>query len=168
MLNIIVDIRSARANKHIMSNEFPIAFITWTSYGTWLPGDDRGWVKLRDSQIQTGNIGIYQANRKAMNESAFVLSHPQGDICDQVIRDHCRRREWDLLALNVRTNHIHLVIDASVSGWEAMRQLKSWCTRKLKETDEHRVRWWTRSGWVRYLEEEESLRNAIRYTNERQ
>ena len=24
----------------------PLAFfITWTTYGTWLPGDDRGWVK---------------------------------------------------------------------------------------------------------------------------
>jgi hypothetical protein len=26
----------------------PLAyFLTWTTYGTWLPGDERGWVRYR-------------------------------------------------------------------------------------------------------------------------
>jgi hypothetical protein len=26
----------------------PLAyFLTWVTYGTWLPGDDRGWVEYR-------------------------------------------------------------------------------------------------------------------------
>ena len=28
-------------------NETTLAcFLTWTTYGTWLPGDERGWVEL--------------------------------------------------------------------------------------------------------------------------
>jgi hypothetical protein len=31
-----------------MSNESPIAFLfTWSTYGTWLPGDQRGWVEYQ-------------------------------------------------------------------------------------------------------------------------
>jgi hypothetical protein len=30
----------------------PLAyFITWTCYGTWLPGDDRGWTKWHKGEI---------------------------------------------------------------------------------------------------------------------
>src|SRR5437868_1076725 len=31
-----------------MANDTPIAFLfTWTTYGTWLPGDARGWVEYQ-------------------------------------------------------------------------------------------------------------------------
>ena len=30
-------------------NECITCFITWTTYGTWLPGDGRGWRKKRES-----------------------------------------------------------------------------------------------------------------------
>src|SRR2546430_11024925 len=38
---------------HMNNDEFPLAYhITWTTYGTWLPGDDRGWVKKGSSAVQ--------------------------------------------------------------------------------------------------------------------
>jgi hypothetical protein len=31
----------------------PIAyFLTWTTYGTWLPGDERGWYAKQASGLQ--------------------------------------------------------------------------------------------------------------------
>ena len=30
----------------VETSDYPLAwFITWTTYGTWLPGDDRGWTE---------------------------------------------------------------------------------------------------------------------------
>lgn len=103
-----------------------------------------------------------------MNEPPLLLSNSQREICDATIRAHCDIREWSILAINVRTNHVHLVVNAKASGREVMKQLKSWCTRKLKATDVERERWWTRRGYVRYFEDEQRIENAIRYTLEGQ
>ena len=42
------------ANRPFNADE-PIAyFITWTTYGTWLPGDERGWSRKGDGETSTG------------------------------------------------------------------------------------------------------------------
>jgi len=149
-----------------MPDHFPTAFITWTTYGTWLPGDPRGWIIENDASIQSEEPALVNVVMQSMKEPLLTLSNSQREICDATIRAHCERRTWSILALNVRTNHVHIVVEADVSGWEVMKQLKSWCTRKLKEADEPRSRWWPRRGYVRYLEDVEAAENAIRYTND--
>jgi len=32
-------------------------FITWTTYGTWLPGDERCWVDKHTAAIEETNLG---------------------------------------------------------------------------------------------------------------
>jgi REP element-mobilizing transposase RayT len=148
--------------------DYPIAFITWTTYGTWLPGDERGWVLKGNPGVQSGIPELYRASQQQMTEQAVVFSQSQRRMVDATIRKHCEIRHWNLLALNVRTNHIHLVVKADVSGWEVMKQLKSWATRALQSTEPKRKRWWTRRGYVRYLEDDDAIENAVRYTLEGQ
>jgi REP element-mobilizing transposase RayT len=147
---------------------FPTAFITWTTYGTWLPGDERGWVNLREVQVQKGNPALKLANQKLMNEPAVRLSLSQRELVDKTIREHAKLKHWCLLACNVRTNHVHLVIEASLSGWEVMKQFKSWANRRLRETEPERNRWWTGRGYVRYLEDDDAIEKAVGYTLEGQ
>jgi hypothetical protein len=51
----------------------PLAyFLTWTTYGTWLPGDDRGWVKEGDG-FQLPNWKIEHEARRKLEESPYTL-----------------------------------------------------------------------------------------------
>jgi REP element-mobilizing transposase RayT len=65
----------------------------------------------------------------------------------------CDFRRWDLLALNVRTNHVHVVLSGPGEPESMMNALKSWSTRRLRE--EQLVpsgdRVWSRHGSTRYL-----------------
>ncbi|HAC89751.1 MAG TPA: hypothetical protein DCF63_03840 [Planctomycetaceae bacterium] len=162
----------------------PLAyFITWTCYGTWLPGDDRGWTKWQKGQKIPQPL-LADWCKEQMTEEPIVLTEQQRAIVEETIAKHCEIRGWHLHGVNCRSNHCHVVVTASSHDGEQVRdQLKAWCTRRLKEAAEHesmkaegrkpssgtaRENWWTRKGSVRYLFDEESLEPAIRYTLEAQ
>lgn len=91
----------------------PIAFfLTWTTYGTWLPGDERGWV-LRGRGFQIPDPIRRQRAAARMTESACVLDQDQRAIVEQTIANHCTIRNWQLHAVNCRTNHVHVVVSAN-------------------------------------------------------
>src|SRR5256885_1590364 len=48
-------------------------FLTWTTYGTWLPGDDRGWVK-EGQGLQLPDWKIEHEARRKLHESPCVLN----------------------------------------------------------------------------------------------
>ena len=152
----------------------PIAyFITWTCYGTYLPGDEGGWTKWHKGD-QLPQPLLEDWCRDQVSETAVLLDHTQRDIVNQVVRDHCEIRGWTLHAVNCRSNHCHVVVTAvNYDGEQVRDQFKSWATRRLKEhqhaqTDfagdvrEHR---WTRKGSLRKLFDDESLEAAILYTS---
>jgi REP element-mobilizing transposase RayT len=84
------------------------------------------------------------------------------------IVSHCGFRRWTLHALNVRTNHVHLVVSAAIDPDEAISQFKAWCSRSLNELHRSSRRWWTRGGSTRYIFDQQYLEAAIRYVIEAQ
>jgi len=154
-------------------------FITWTCYGTWLPGDDRGWTKWQKGQKIPQPL-LADWCKEQMTEEPIVLTVQQRTIVEETIAKHCEIRYWYLHAVNCRSNHCHVVVTASNHNGEQVRdQLKAWCTRRLKQAaeqesmkaegrkpsgDSARENWWTRNGSVRYLFDNASLEAAIRYT----
>jgi len=155
----------------------PLAyFITWTCYGTWLPGDDRGWTQWRKGE-QIPQPFLADWCQKQMSETPLYLDPPQRSIVEKTVAEHCDVRKWCLHAVNCRTNHCHVVTTANThSGQQVRDQFKAWCKRRLKELEETRSgneikprkQWWTRRGSVRLVFDEESLEAAIRYTLEAQ
>lgn len=158
------------------TGEFPLAyFITWTTYGAWLPGDERGWLKRGSSVIQAPDPNLQVAARAAMTQESVVLTYEQRQVVDSVIVKHCEIRKWILHTRNVRTNHVHAVVSAAVDGDEVRAQLKAWCSRRLSEHAGVRghgkngqCRWFTEKGDVQWIESDEHLENAIRYVDELQ
>ena len=150
----------------------PLAyFLTWTTYGTWLPGDDRGWNRKLDPEIQPPNPLFVEMAKSRMKESAFTMSAEQRTLVDETIRRHCEIRQWFLHALNVRTNHVHVIATAAGYAPETVReQFKSWCSRRLKEVEptRSRSRFWTEGGSRRWINREENLEAAIVYVMEAQ
>ncbi len=86
-------------------------FTTWTTYGTWLPGDDRGWF---DPSVGLGRPDALQMRQATlmMTEDAVVLDLIQRQIVDRIIVEHCRIRGWKLHAVNCRSNHVHVLLSA--------------------------------------------------------
>jgi len=90
------------------------------------------------------------------------------------MRQHCAHRGWELLAVHVRTEHVHVVVASDVTPDVApervMTELKAWATRRMVQgwlLDEGR-RTWSRHGSTLYLLTPESVQRACRYVIERQ
>jgi REP element-mobilizing transposase RayT len=106
-------------------------FLTWPTYGTWLPGDERGWVRYRRG-MQLPDPILEQEAAARMTEDACRLDHEQRRVVEATIADHCRIRRWSLYAVNCRSNHLHIVVAADRDPDEIREQFKAWCTRRLK------------------------------------
>ena len=152
----------------------PLAYlITWTTYGTWLPGDERGWVERGIVGIQAGDVEREEQAQYVLTEEPVYLDLEQRRIVEQVIEEHCRYRGWTLRAVNARTNHVHVLITAEVAPERVMQELKSWATRRLKANAQarelaERHRWWTPHGSTKWINNEGYLGNALRYVTEGQ
>lgn len=151
--------------------------LTWTTYGTWLPGDARGWVRWGETGIKPPDPRRESDARNRMAESAVLLSEEQRALVEKTIRDHCRIRGWLLHAVNARSNHVHVVVTADRDPDEAMHQFKAWCSRKLSDAaglvravgkKAGRRHWFTEGGDKKRIESEEYLDHAITYVVERQ
>jgi REP element-mobilizing transposase RayT len=140
-------------------------FTTWTTYGTWLPGDRRGWYE-RDCGVQLPDrIREYESALR-MSESAITLDTQQRQLVEKTIAEHCGIRKWFLHAMNCRTNHVHVLVTAPDRTIEIPReQFKSWCTRKLKVRTP-RENWWTERGWDEFIDDEEGLNEVMAYITE--
>ena len=116
----------------------PLAFfLTWPTYGTWLPGDERGWVQHGKGFQLPDPIRKLEAEAR-MTEDACILDEEQRRLVEKTIVDHCRIRGWELHAVNCRPNHLHVVVTANQDPDEVRGQFKAWCTRKLKELEQAR------------------------------
>ena len=147
--------------------------ILWTTYGTWLPGDARGWVQKGNPFIQHADPALEQRARKQMREDAIALSDAQRSLIEHTIREHCRIRRWPLHALNVRSSHIHIVVSADRDAREVMKQLKAWCSRRLSDAERldtravargaGRRRWFTEGGRMKLIDDDTYFEIAVRY-----
>ncbi len=105
-------------------------------------------------------------NKNKLKGEAIILKADQRKIVEQTIREVCKFRDWVLHALNVRTNHIHVVVSTgNHSAKSALNAFKTYSTRNLKQNDlwnfSHSP--WSDKGSERYLWTEKSLETAIEY-----
>jgi hypothetical protein len=152
-----------------IADEYLAYFLTWTTYGTWLPGDDRGWRRTGEPEVQPPNPFLVKMARAQMKEKEFTLSHEHRRLVEETIRRHCECRGWTLHAVNARSNHIHVVVTAVRYRPETVRdQFKAWCTRALKEADAARTRFWTEGGRCDGIDAEAGLESVVTYVLEAQ
>jgi REP element-mobilizing transposase RayT len=145
-------------------------FLTWATYGTWLPGDARGWVKYGHG-FQLPDPILELESAVLLTEDACVLAPQKRQLVEKTTEDHCKIWGWTLHAVNCRTNHLHVVVTANGRKPEVVReQFKAWCTRRLRELQSRqsapsdsplRENWWADRGSDRYLNDEECLEQAI-------
>ena len=149
----------------------PIAFfITWTTYGTWLPGDARGWRKWRAGD-QPPQPRLEAWCRERMTGRPVALSPEQRKLVEQACREHARVRGWHIHALSARTNHVHVAITATGTKAQTVRdQLKANSTRVLRRANPRlsSAKIWTRGGDCEILFTEDDLEQVFAYITEAQ
>ncbi|MBY0310984.1 MAG: transposase [Phycisphaerales bacterium] len=146
----------------------PLAYlITWSCYGARLHGDDRGTVdhlhNIPDTPLLPASHARLKLNAHQMAEEALELSDRERAVVEQAIRDHCKIRCWPLQALNIRTNHVHLVAGAATKPETMMGQFKAWSSRRLRESGLAREKIWTPHGSTKYLWDERAIVEAVQY-----
>jgi REP element-mobilizing transposase RayT len=153
----------------------PLAyFITFHTYGTWLPGDEEGSVD--DAHNAPGTPMLPPDPRRAaqardlMDQPAYTLDAPRRNLVLQAIHEVCAYRGWDLLAAHVRTNHVHVVVRADLAPEKAMTDFKAYASRKLNDAglDQPERKRWTRHGSTRYIWSPAHMAAAINYVVHKQ
>jgi len=157
-----------------MSNEDPIAFFfTWSTYGTWLPGDARGWVEYRKGFRLPDPIRELEA-AASMSEDACWLTPEQRNEVNLQVAETCQHKGWTLYAVNCRSNHTHAVISASATPKTMRGQLKAWCSRRLNDYQrlhpppDLRTIWWADRGSIRWIYDDDGLEAATLYVRDGQ
>ncbi len=151
--------------------DVPLAYlITFRCYGTWLHGDERGSIDRFHNQYNSPYLSPHENLRKDMQQNLrgeiVTLNITQREAVESALREVCEVRNWLLHASNVRTNHIHLVVNIGAAKPErALNDFKSYATRKMRQN-----RYWLKSlspwsdkGSTRYLWNAQSLDRAVDY-----
>ena len=144
-------------------------FITWNTYGTWLPGDVRGWRKRKSGQKIARPL-LAAWCKEQMRYPEVVLSEADRKTVKAAIHQHCEFRGWDVLAANPRSNHVHLVVVANAGPKTVRDQLKANCTRELRcqEIPLNVPQTWAKGGDTEILDTDEEISAAVAYVLEAQ
>ena len=139
--------------------------ITWTTYGTWLPGDARGWIKSNYNGIRSPDRKLELQSLARMAEDAIELTIPQRQLVEETIRQHCTIRNWHLHAVNARTNHVHVVVEVPI-GQPLGDIVRSWKTFTARLANIRLGRSgpsWEADYFDRYMRNEQHLAQTIEY-----
>lgn len=144
-------------------------FITWTTYGTWLPGDSLGWRKTKNGD-QPPQLRLEAWCRDRMSESPVLLNEVQRAKVDNVCREHAEIRGWGLYAVNARSNHVHLAVTADKKPEAVRDQFKANATRVLHQEPGAitKEKLWTRGGDCEVGDGEDNLCRVVEYITEAQ
>jgi REP element-mobilizing transposase RayT len=81
--------------------------VTWTTYGSWLQGDERGYVK--NGKILTQNGRLKSANQRQQKYPTVKLNTEQKQIVENTIIEEAQRINHKIFAIAVCSNHVHIV-----------------------------------------------------------
>ena len=105
-----------------------------------------------------------------MKQRPVFLGPSQRAVIERTIREVVEHRGWTLHAVNVRTNHVHVVVTAAKEPERVMNDFKAYATRRLAEAGllPTKAKVWSRHGSTLYLWTEPALLEKCRYVREGQ
>ncbi len=150
--------------------DIPLAyFISFRTYGSWLHGDMRGSIDRFHNRYRSAYIRKddkwRQLNEQRLKAKPMRLSAKHRASVKAAISETCELRKWSLLAINVRTNHVHTVVSALKKPSLVLNAFKANATRQLREDGlwTHSFSPWADKGSQRRLWNEKSVAKALEY-----
>jgi REP element-mobilizing transposase RayT len=144
-------------------------FLTFTTYGTWLHGDERGSVDRKEKMANRKRIPhnprLLKLRQDQLRYPPLTLDASMRKIVREAIEGYCKFKGWNLTAINVRTNHVHCVILSGEKSATILNGIKARATRLLREAGlvlpKRPV--WTEGGNRRPIKDEAGLAGANTY-----
>lgn len=134
--------------------------VTWTTYGSWLQGDNRGYVE--NGRILKSNETILKVCEKLQKGQTVKLNQQEKEIVRTAILKEAERVGQKIETLVICTNHVHFAarpgnksIERTVCMYKsaATRALRNWRTGPI----------WTKSFDKRFCFTEDDLIRRIQY-----
>ena len=135
--------------------------VTWTTYGTWLQGDKRGYVK--NGAVLGSNARLKESNKKSQAEGAIVLNSEQRKTVREAIEKEAERIKQKIYALAVCSKHVHMVVNYIGGGIEKKVGRYKNSARVALNSCGYNGRIWTKGFNKRYCFDEKALKQMIDY-----
>lgn len=157
-----------------------IWFLTWTTYGTWLPGDQRGFVSpkfegpIAEKRHSTPGTEYDQgrpelrilAKQKLAGPPIFLVASQAPVLKDQ-FEETAKHRGWSILVGAIMPNHVHLVtgVPGDPDPEVLLRDFKSYGSRSLNRNFGRPPSdtWWTEQGSRRKVKDQSHLNAVVDY-----
>jgi REP element-mobilizing transposase RayT len=155
--------------------------LTWTTYGTWLPGDARGFVSAVDdgeggttihnipgTPVDADWQSLHEFAKAKLQSAPVFLDLPEAREIERQLRETAAFRGWRLTSMAIMRNHVHLVVGVpgDPNPEDLLRDFKSYASRALNRLAGPKKRWWTESGSRRKLKTDASILNATAYVRD--
>ena len=135
--------------------------VTWTTYGTWLPGDDRGYVV--HGSILGNNEGLRQANMKRLKSKIINLSPLERQTVREAILSKAEGLKQKIYAIIVCSNHVHIVVQRTSESIEMVVSYYKNAARLALRANGFGGRLWTRGFDKRFCYDHSQLKGRIEY-----
>jgi REP element-mobilizing transposase RayT len=111
------------------------------------------------------NQRLLREETLALRQAPLILNHEQRRVVEDAIQEVCEIRDYELPAVNARSNHVPAVVSATQKPEHVLNALKSYATRKLRQTNlvHESITPRARHGSTPYLWTVEELQRAIDY-----
>jgi REP element-mobilizing transposase RayT len=158
---------------HTPLPSIPTYLITFPCYGSHLPGQagaiDRNH-NVPGTRLPDPRPKLRQSAEASLRQAPFRMGADQRAVTLDAICGVCHTKNWLLLAAQVRSNHVHTVVDADQTPELIMNTFKSYASRalnSLKPSERGRLRW-ARHGSTRCLWSPEIVDAAMSYVLDKQ
>ncbi len=157
--------------------------ITWTNYGTWLPGDERGFVSripqpdgshvIHNLPGEPYDADDPQLSAKAadrMEGKPVHLNPAQARVLLASIAGSAEHHSIELLAVAIMSDHAHVLCQTDRAGPELQKLFKGGASRVLNQQFDlaGSPRWFTRRGSNRFIKKGTDLTAAVEYVQNQQ
>jgi REP element-mobilizing transposase RayT len=137
--------------------------LTWTTYGSWLQGDERGWVK--NGKVLQPDSRLYLTNKQKLKSTPVKLNESQRRLVKEAIFAESKKINHRIYALAVCSNHVHIVAEpCSESISRIVQRYKRVSTYTLQKNG-FNGKVWTKGYDKRYCFNAKDLKNVINYVS---
>lgn len=134
---------------------------TWTTYGTWLQGDKRGYVK--NGIILRENARLERTNRQLLKHDKIIIPKNLRKTVENAILQEAKQTGQKVYAIAICSNHVHIVVESTNERFGySIGRLKRAATKALREYG-FVGKVWTKGYDKRYCYNQDELETRIKY-----
>ncbi|MFH1417864.1 MAG: transposase [Planctomycetota bacterium] len=157
----------------------PCWLLTWTTYGSWLPGDKRGFVSRAprangnhnvrntpETPYDSGGVDLRESAKARMKGKAIELTAEHAALLAESFGESATTHSIGVIAFAMMPDHIHILCQsADHDGSRLLKLFKGAASHRLGQSFQlaNAPRWWTEGGSKRYIKKGEDPAAAIDY-----